>query len=118
VLILPLIDLLILMGTGSLAVGFVIKVINVSTRYSPSLLGFNSLDFLVIAAILFAFAMTLVARTWMKLNEPRLAALRRDVLAAEVRMRAAGQGFSDGVPSGAGELSEVPMEKTAGADHR
>ena len=92
-LILPLIDLLILLGTGSLAVGFVIKVINVSTRYSPTLLGFHSLDFVVIAAIFFAFAMTLVARTWMKLNEPKLASLRRNALVAEARMLAAEQEF-------------------------
>ncbi len=116
-LILPLIDLLILLGTGSLGIGFVLKVINVSTRYSPSILGFSSLDFVVIAGIFFAFAITLVARTWMKINEPRLAALRRDVLAAEARLRAAGQNFAETGP-GSDELSEIPIRKTASADHR
>jgi len=116
-LILPLIDLLILLGTGSLAVGFVIKVINVSTRYSPSLLGFHSLDFVVIAAILFASAMTLVARTWMKLNEPKLALLRRNTLAAEARLRAVEQELA-GSDFAGGDLSEIQIGKTASADHR
>ena len=120
-LILPLIDLLILLGTGSLAIGFVIKVINVSTRYSPSLLGFQSLDFVVIAAIFFAFAMTLVARTWMKINEPKLASLRRNALVAEARLLAAEhESLSNGALDGelGRELSEVPVAKTASADHR
>jgi hypothetical protein len=115
--ILPLIDLLILLGTGSLGLGFVIKVINVSTRYSPSLLGFSSLDFVVIAAISFAFAMTLVARSWVKLNEPRLVSLRRDALVAQARFEASEQELAERSSAG-GELSEFPVAKTASADHR
>jgi len=112
--ILPLVDLLILLGTGSLCVGFVIKVINLSTRYSPSVLGFDSLDFVVIAAICFAFALTLVARTWMKLNEPRLASLRRDTMAAEARLRAAQQEYAEaGV-----DAPEIPVRQSASADRR
>ena len=112
-LILPLIDLAILLGTASLGIGFVIKVIDVSTRYRPSILGFSSLDFVMIAAIFFTFAMTLVARSWMKLNEPKLASLRRDTLAAEARLRAADQDLVE-----SGEVSELPRRQTANADHR
>jgi hypothetical protein len=70
--ILPLIDLLILMSTASLLVGFVLKAIAISTRYRPAILGFSSLDFVIIAGVWFALALVLAARTWVKLNEPRL----------------------------------------------
>jgi hypothetical protein len=70
--ILPLIDLLILMSTASLLVGFVLKAVALTTRYHPTVLGFSSLDFVMIAGIWFGLALVLTARTWVKLNEPRL----------------------------------------------
>jgi hypothetical protein len=70
--ILPLIDLLILLSTASLLVGFVLKTIALTTRYHPAILGFSSLDFVTIAGIWLALALVLAARTWVKLNEPRL----------------------------------------------
>jgi hypothetical protein len=75
--ILPLIDLLLLLGTGSLCVGFLLKAIALTTRFQPSLLGFTSIDFVLIAGICMGFALVLAARTWVKLNEPRLLELRR-----------------------------------------
>jgi hypothetical protein len=75
--ILPLIDLMLLLGTGSLCVGFLLKAIAVTTRFQPSLLGFTSIDFVLIAGICMGFALVLAARTWVKLNEPRLLELRR-----------------------------------------
>ncbi len=87
--ILPLVDLLILFATLNLVVGFVLKMVSVSTRYNLHPLGFSALDFVVMAAICFGFALTLVARSWMKLHEPRLIAARRDAAVAEARMRAA-----------------------------
>lgn len=74
--ILPLIDLLILMSTASLLVGFVLKAMAVTTRYHPTILGFSSLDFVIIAGIWFGLAIVLAARTWVKLNEPRLLGTR------------------------------------------
>lgn len=70
--ILPLIDLLILMSTLSLLVGFVLKAISLTTHYHPAILGFSSLDFVIIAGIFLGLALVLAARTWVKLNEPRL----------------------------------------------
>jgi len=70
--ILPLIDLLILMSTASLLVGFVLKAISITTRYRPTVLGFSSMDFVVITAVCIGLALVLAARTWVKLNEPRL----------------------------------------------
>ena len=78
--ILPLIDLLILMSTASLLVGFVLKAIDLTTRYRPTILGFSSLDFVLITGICLAMAVVLAARTWVKLNEPRLHAARRRAL--------------------------------------
>ena len=71
-LILPLIDLLILMGSGSLAIGFVLKSIDITTHYQPAILGFSSIDFVLMAGVCLGFALALAARTWVKLNEPRL----------------------------------------------
>jgi hypothetical protein len=83
--VLPLIDLLILMGSLSLALGFGLKAISITTRYQPSILGFSSIDMVIIAGICLAFALTLAARTWVKLNEPRLLAFRRRASEAELR---------------------------------
>jgi len=74
--ILPLIDLLILMGTFSLAVGFVLKAVAITTIYQPTLLGFSSTDFVLITGVCFGMALVLVARTWLKLHEPHLLSLQ------------------------------------------
>jgi hypothetical protein len=86
--VLPLIDLLILMGSGSLVLGFLLKAASITTSFRGSLLGFSSTDFVLIAGICFAFALTLAARTWVKLNEPRLMAFRRRASEAELRWQA------------------------------
>jgi hypothetical protein len=86
--ILPLVDLLILMGSGSLLIGFVMKALSVATIYRPHILGFTSIDFALIAAVAFAMALVLVARTWLKLNEPELLALRSRLRREEAQRRA------------------------------
>jgi len=88
--ILPLVDLLILMGTASLGVGFLLKAVALSTHYRPTIVGFSSLDFVLIAAVCMGLALTLVARTWMKLNDPKLMNLQRR-LAEEQALRRARQ---------------------------
>jgi hypothetical protein len=85
--ILPLIDLLILLGSGSLLIGFLLKAIALATIYQPTLLGFSSLDFAVITAVCFGLALTLVARTWLKLHEPSLLALQSRLRAEEAHRR-------------------------------
>ena len=74
--VLPLIDLLILMCTGSLVVGFILKAIDITTTYHPSILGFSSMDFVTIAGVCLGLALVLAARTWVKLNEHKLVVLR------------------------------------------
>ncbi len=86
--VLPLVDLLILMGTLSLAVGFVLKAITVATVYSPSILGFSSSDFVLITGVCFGFALVLTARTWLKLNEPGLLTLQSRLRAERAVRRA------------------------------
>src|SRR3990172_2722534 len=76
--VLPLIDLLLLAGTGSLFVGFLLKAISITTRFQPTVLGFSSIDFVLIAGVCMGMGLVIAARTWVKLNEPRLLAMRRD----------------------------------------
>ncbi len=83
--VLPLIDLLLLAGTGSLFVGFLLKAIAITTRFQPTVLGFSSIDFVLIAGVCMGLALVLAARTWVKLNEPRALAMRRESLEERFR---------------------------------
>ena len=86
--VLPLVDLLILLGTASLGIGFVLKAITITTVYYPTLMGFASSDFVVITGVCFGFAMVLIARTWLKLNEPGLLTLQSRLRAERAVRRA------------------------------
>ena len=86
--VLPLVDLVILMGTGSLVIGFVLKGMALTTTYNPTFLGFSSLDMLIIALTCFGFALVLAARTWLRLNEPHIQALERRLGEEEAKRRA------------------------------
>ena len=62
-------------------------------RYdSPTFFTFSPTDLLIIAGVFLGFALTLAARTWVKLNEPTLLASRRaaDTFDALARTRAVG----------------------------
>ena len=85
--VLPLVDLLILLGSGSVAVGFVLKAVALTTVYRPNFLGFSSIDMLLIAVLCFGLALVIAARTWLKLNEPHLQALQRRMGEEEARRR-------------------------------
>jgi hypothetical protein len=86
--VLPLVDLVILLGTGSLAIGFVLKGVALTTTYNPTFLGFSSMDMLLIALTCFGLALVLTARTWLRLNEPHLQALERRLGEEEAKRRA------------------------------
>jgi len=75
--VLPLIDLMLLSGWTSLFVGFVLKVIHLTTSYRPTIFGLTPLDFLLIALAALLFAIALAARTWVKTQEPAAIAARR-----------------------------------------
>lgn len=74
---LPLIDLLILMGWTSLFIGATQKAIWITTNYRPTILSLTPIDFLWIAGISLLFALSLAARTWVKLHEGRALSLAR-----------------------------------------
>lgn len=94
-LISPLIDLLVIAGSGFLAVGSVLKAVDVATRYHPHILGFSSLDFLLMTMVCWMFALVLAARTWVQLNEPLLMRRRRERMQQEARWRVAELDYSD-----------------------
>jgi len=75
--VLPVMDLLILVGWTSLSIGAVLKAIYVSTSYRPTFLGLTPLDLLLVAGCSLLFAVALAARTWVRANEPGLLAARR-----------------------------------------
>lgn len=115
-LILPLIDLLILVGTGCLGVGFILKTINVSTHYNPVILGFSSLDFLLMTAVCWVFALTLAARCWVKLNEPRLLERRREAVHAQARRRVEEYELANGTVRN-GEVEEIAPRVASSDSH-
>ena len=86
--VLPIVDLLILLGSGSVLVGFLLNGVALTTTYNPTFLGFSSLDMLLIALTCFGFALVLAARTWLRLNEPHIQALERRLGEEEARRRA------------------------------
>lgn len=119
--VLPLVDLFILLGTGSIAVGFVLKAVALTTIYNPTFLGFSSSDMALIGLVAFAMALVITARTWLKLNEPHLQALQRRMGEEEARRRAReirepgaamGRRAEDGPAAGAGEASDVRAAAT------
>jgi len=69
---LPLIDLLILLGWTSLMVGAVQKALWITTSYQWKLVGLTPGDFLTAAGVCLLFALTLAARAWVKVNEPKM----------------------------------------------
>ncbi len=75
--ILPIIDLLILMGWSCLAVGATLKAVAITTRYRPDVLGLGPIEMLWISGIFLLLALTLAARIWVKANEPKILAERR-----------------------------------------
>ena len=75
--VLPLIDLMLLSGWTAVLVGFVLKMIHLTTSYRPTLLGLAPLDFMLIAVLAMLFAIALAARTWVKSQEPTATAIRR-----------------------------------------
>ena len=75
--VLPLIDLMLLSGWTALLIGFVLKVVHLTTSFRPSIVGLTPFDFLLMGVAAMLFAIALAARTWVKTQEPTAAAIRR-----------------------------------------
>ncbi len=76
---LPMIDLLILMGWTFLAVGGIMKAISITTNYQPAIFTFGPYDFYELSVIFLLLAVALAARTWVKAHEPEILAKQRRV---------------------------------------
>ena len=74
--VLPIIDLLIVLGWTTMAAGGVLKAIYITTPYRPTFAGLVPSDLILVAFAFLLLALTIVARTWVRVNEPRLAARR------------------------------------------
>lgn len=113
-LILPLIDLLILLGTGCLAVGFGLKAVAIATHYRPAILGFSSLDFVLMTGVCWGFALTLAARSWVRINEPLLLLRRREAAQAQARQRVREYELANGAVKGADEPKDLAAGLASG----
>ena len=86
--VLPIIDLLIFLGWTSLAAGGILKAVYLATSYRPTLFSLTPVDLLLVAIAFLALALTLAARTWVRLNEPQLVAGRRAAASLKAVSRA------------------------------
>ncbi len=86
--VLPIIDLLIFLGWTTLAAGGLLKAIHIATSYRPTIFSLTPSDLLLVALALLGLALTLAARTWVRLNEPLLVASRRAAANADAYSRA------------------------------
>lgn len=75
--VLPLIDLMLLAGWTSLAIGFVLKAVAVLSHWKPTIFSLSPIDFLLVALAAFMFAIALAARTWVAQQQPAVSARRR-----------------------------------------
>jgi hypothetical protein len=106
------IDLLILLGWTSLLVGFVLKALSIALSYPLSIMGLAPIDFLLVAAVSLLFALSLAARTWVQVHEPRLVARRR-VAEYGVDKAEAGTGERPGAIRGVADHGAAPREAAA-----
>ena len=86
--VLPIIDLLIFLGWTTLAAGGLLKAIYIATTYRPTFLSLTPVDLLLVSLALLGLALTLAARTWVRLNEPALSASRQALANARAYSRA------------------------------
>jgi hypothetical protein len=115
--VLPLIDLLILMGWTCLALSGVLKAISITTTYQPEIFYLGPLDLLVVAGILLLFALTLAARTWVKAFEPEILAKQRRVSTLHSMTRAT-EGFDSAAgpyPAQTPSIPEFPTKDVSGS---
>ncbi len=99
--VLLIIDLLIFLGWTTLAAGGLLKAIHIATAYRPTLFSLSPSDLLLVALAFLGLALTLAARTWVRLNEPKLIATRRAAAQVQVAAAQPADAQAPGVPDGA-----------------
>ena len=107
--ILPIMDLLILIGSALVGIGALLKAVYVTTSYRPTLLGLGPLDCAIAAGVFLLFALALAARTWVKASEQDALAIRRAQLES-ADMHFGSTGGSEATPSG----EERPVSSAGG----
>ncbi len=114
--VLPLIDLMLLSGWTSLLVGFVLKVIYLTTGYRPTILTLTPIDFLMIAVASMLFAIAIAARTWVASQSPAQSAKRRreETLAAYRVLPGAEEAETDADGLGSARTEVVAAASQAG----
>jgi glucose-6-phosphate-specific signal transduction histidine kinase len=105
--VLPLIDLLIMVGWTSMMAAGLLKAIRLTTAYRPELLGLGPAELLVFAGACLLFGLALAARTWVKYNEPKLMAQRRSARAEGERSLHSAEGAN---------VAALPAAQRAAAD--
>lgn len=75
--VLPLIDLMLLSGWTALLIGFILKMVALTTHYRPTIASLTPTDFLMIAGAAMLFAIALAARTWVATQAPAQSSARR-----------------------------------------
>ena len=75
--VLPIVDLLILFSWTTLAAGALLKVVNVTFSRAYTLVGFDPIDLLAISVSMLVFAIALIGRQWLKINEQAMPAAKR-----------------------------------------
>ena len=115
--ILPIIDLLILLGWTTLFGAFALKAIHITTHYRPELFGMGPMDMIVTAATFLLFALALAARTWVKAHESERSSTSARInatLDAYTTVRDADPVTSTRKEPAAGELDADAMPRRAG----
>ncbi len=112
--VLPLINLMILLGWTGLMLGAILKAIYVTTAYRPTILTLAPIHFLMLAGIFLLFALTLAARTWVQLHEPQVMAARRAASTVDAYENVRAQG-RPGAAVGATDDEPVPQPVRQGA---
>jgi hypothetical protein len=112
--VLPLIDLMLLSGWTALSIGFVLKVVAMTTHYRPSIASLTPTDFLMIGGAAMLFSIALAARTWVASQGPAQTSIRR----RDETMRAYRELRGDWPGEDAGESSQsadsVASDENAG----
>ena len=68
--VLPFVDLLILLASGSLVAGGVLKVIHLTSPYTSRLFGMAPIHFALVSTMLLLLAVALIGRSWLMSHEP------------------------------------------------
>jgi hypothetical protein len=115
--LLPIIDLLILMGWTSLFSAFVLKAVTVTTSYQPSLFGMGPLDLTILAGVMLLMSVAVSARSFVKSMEATPSFARSDRAAATLEAYSQVQSDAARAESGEEYEEEPPADPAPRGPH-